>query len=181
LQDADPSFGLLAAGDAPSGPPDAGSAPSEAGGRPSDQAAAGGVRSSVCQSEKDLDFLAELEDMREDLESLGDHIAELSARIEVATYHLLALIREFDRRRGWAACGHASCAQWLNWRTGMDLGTAREKIRVARALGDLPAISRLMCHGELSYSKVRALTRVADASASCPSRRRCARCSASCV
>ena len=94
------------------------------------------------------------------LERLGDEIAELSAHIQAATYRLLNLIREFDQREGWGD-GFRSCAHWLSWRVGVDKGAAREKVRVARALGELPVISEAMRRGELSYSKVRALTRVA--------------------
>ena len=90
---------------------------------------------------------------------LGDDIAELSARIQAATYELLVLIRAFDEREGWEGC--QSCAHWLNWRTGLKLGAAREKVRVARALGALPLLSDAMQRGRISYSKVRALTRVA--------------------
>lgn len=97
-------------------------------------------------------------------ERLGDQIAELSAQIDAATYRLLVLIREFDERNAWSGGidSHCkSCAHWLNWRTGLALGAAREKVRVARALGELPKISSSMERGQLSYSKVRALTRVA--------------------
>ena len=93
-------------------------------------------------------------------EQLGEAIAELSARIQAATYELLVLVREFDASAGWNT-GFRSCAHWLNWRTGLDLGAAREKVRVARVLGDLPLLSDAMRRGQLSYSKVRALTRVA--------------------
>ena len=93
-------------------------------------------------------------------ELLGNQIAELSARIDAATYDLLCHLREFDRRYGWE--GWRSCAHWLNWRTGLDLGAAREKLRVAAALADLNHVSAAMARGQLSYSKVRALTRVAS-------------------
>ena len=93
-------------------------------------------------------------------DALGDAIAELTARIQAATYELLVMIREFDEREGWGA-GFASCAHWLNWRTGLALGAAREKVRVARALADLPKLSATMRRGAVSYSKVRAITRVA--------------------
>ena len=94
-----------------------------------------------------------------DLDLLGDRIAELSARIQAATYELLCYLREFDRQHGWE--GFRSCAHWLNWRTGLDLGAAREKLRVAAALADLNHLSAAMACGRLSYSIVRALTRVA--------------------
>jgi hypothetical protein len=93
------------------------------------------------------------------LERLGNEIAELSAHLDAATARLLDLIREFDARGGWE--GARSCADWLSWRVGLDLGAARERVRVARALGELPLLSAALARGELSYSKVRALTRVA--------------------
>jgi hypothetical protein len=95
-----------------------------------------------------------------ELEALGERIARLAAQISAATYQLLVLLHQFDERTGWN-CGFRSCAHWLNWRTGLDLGAAREKVRVARALASLPLLSAAMARGEVSFSKVRALTRVA--------------------
>ena len=94
-----------------------------------------------------------------DLDRLGNRIAELSARIDAATYELLCYLHQFNRQHGWE--GFRSCAHWLNWRTGLDLGAAREKLRVAAALAELPHLSAAMACGRLSYSKVRALSRVA--------------------
>jgi len=94
------------------------------------------------------------------LDRLGDEIAELSAHLDVATARLLDLIREFDARGGWNT-GFRSCAAWLSWRVGLDPGAARERVRVARALETLPRLARALARGELSYAKVRALTRVA--------------------
>jgi hypothetical protein len=94
------------------------------------------------------------------LDRLGDEIAELSAHLDAATAHLLDLIREFDAREGWNN-GFRSCAAWLSWRVGLDLGAARERVRVAHALETLPRLARALTSGELSYAKVRALTRVA--------------------
>jgi hypothetical protein len=95
-----------------------------------------------------------------ELERLGDQIAELSAHLDAASARLLDLIREFDARGGWGN-GFSSCAAWLTWRVGLDRGAARERVRVARALGTLPLLAQALARGELSYSKVRALTRVA--------------------
>src|ERR687895_1274624 len=94
------------------------------------------------------------------LDELGDEIAELSAHLDAATARLLDLIREFDARGGWST-GFASCAAWLSWRVGLDPGAARERVRVARALEHLPRLAQALARGELSYAKVRALTRVA--------------------
>ena len=95
-----------------------------------------------------------------ELDRLGDEIAELSAHLDAATAQLLDLIRDFDARGGWGN-GFRSCAAWLTWRVGLDPGAARERVRVARALGTLPGLAHALAHGELSYAKVRALTRVA--------------------
>ena len=95
-----------------------------------------------------------------ELDRLGDEIAELSAHLDAATARLLALIREFDARGG-CNTGFRSCAAWLSWRVGLDMGAARERVRVAHALGTLPLLAEALAQGELSYAKVRALTRVA--------------------
>src|SRR6266566_6037867 len=94
------------------------------------------------------------------LDRLGDEIAELSAHLDAATARLLELIRDFDARGGWNT-GFCSCAAWLSWRVGLDLGAARERVRVARELGTLPLLAEALARGQLSYAKVRALTRVA--------------------
>src|SRR5687767_3471312 len=91
-----------------------------------------------------------------ELDRLGDEIAELSAHLDAATARLLALIREFDARGGWNT-GFRSCAAWLAWRVGLDVGAARERVRVARALGTLPLLAQALARGELSYAKLRAL------------------------
>ncbi len=97
------------------------------------------------------------------ISALSDQICELSAHIAAATSRLLVLLVEFDRRTGWAGAGLKSCAHWLNWKCGLDLRSAREWVRVAHALEVLPVISLAFSRGELSYSKVRALTRIATA------------------
>lgn len=95
---------------------------------------------------------------------LIDQITELAGHLNAAHARWLALIAEFDRRKAWAEWGVKSCAYWLNWKCGLDLGAAREKLRVAHALEELPRIAESMAVGRLSYSKVRAMTRVADRS-----------------
>ena len=94
-------------------------------------------------------------------ERLEDEITELAAHINAANYDLLVLIGRYDEEKGWVQHGLASCAHWLQWRCGTNLGVAREKVRVARALPGLPQISAAFREGRMSYSKVRAMTRVA--------------------
>jgi hypothetical protein len=98
-------------------------------------------------------------EQRAALARLGEEIADLAVHLTAATARLLTLIRAFDAGVGWE--GFASCAHWLSWRVGLDLGAAREHVRVARALGRLPLLAEALEKGELSYAKVRALTRVA--------------------
>jgi hypothetical protein len=97
------------------------------------------------------------------VEQLALTIAELAARLHAATFELLVLLQRFDALNGWNN-GFLSCAHWLSWSTGIDLGAAREKVRVARALATLPRISAAMACGEISYAKVRAITRIATPS-----------------
>jgi hypothetical protein len=95
------------------------------------------------------------------LPELEAQITELAGHLNAANHRLLTLIAEFDRRQGWVPSGSQSCAHWLRWKCGMDLGAAREKVRAALALEKLPLVSAAMASGQLSYSKVRAITRVA--------------------
>ncbi|MEX2608721.1 MAG: DUF222 domain-containing protein, partial [Gemmatimonadota bacterium] len=97
----------------------------------------------------------------DELEELGNEIATIAAHIHAAEYQLLVKLAEFDRRQGWEVCGFRNCAAWLDFRTGISRGACRERVRVARALEQLPKISAAMARGELSFSQVRALTRVA--------------------
>lgn len=90
-----------------------------------------------------------------------DRVAVLYARITAATREFLAAVAECDRHGDWAAEGFGSCAEWLAWRVGLRRNAANERVRVARALEILPRTSEAMSLGELSFSKVRALTRVA--------------------
>ena len=98
---------------------------------------------------------------RASLAELEAKITELAGDLNAATYRWLTLIAEFDDRHGWSDGRLASCAHWLNFKVGLNLGVAREKVRVAHALAAVPKIAASMARGELSYSKVRALTRVA--------------------
>jgi len=97
------------------------------------------------------------------IEALDKGILKLCRRINAATCELLVLIREFDERGGCLKWGLDDTATWLAWRCDLSMATAREKVRVARALKRLPLISAAFASGELSYSKVRSLTRVAQA------------------
>jgi len=94
-------------------------------------------------------------------EQLEVEITELAAHVNAATCRWLGLVAEFDRRERWGQWGCKSCAQWLSWRCGLSPAAAREQVRVARKLADLPTTRAVFGRGELSYSQVRALTRIA--------------------
>jgi hypothetical protein len=96
----------------------------------------------------------------ESLEALEREICALAAHLAAATCRWLLLVGEFDAREGWAEWGVATCAHWLSWRCGIGLNAGREHVRVARMLRGLPLVREAFASGELSYSKVRALTRV---------------------
>ena len=97
------------------------------------------------------------------IDELATEICTLAGHINAANHRFLVLIAEFDRRNGWSDSGTQSCAHWLNWKCGIAMGAAREKVRVARALENLPKISAAMASGTLSYSKAREITRVGNA------------------
>jgi hypothetical protein len=89
------------------------------------------------------------------LEEMEEKIIFEAVHHHAGVYRLLVWVGEFVRRRGWELQGHRTPAHWLHFVTSFDLGTCREKIRVARALPDLPLISAAMAKGELSFAKVR--------------------------
>jgi hypothetical protein len=94
---------------------------------------------------------------------LATEICTLAGHINAANHRFLVLIAEFDRRKGWSDGATQSCAHWLNWKCGIAMGAARERVRVAHALASLSKVSAAMASGALSYSKVREITRVGNA------------------
>ena len=96
------------------------------------------------------------------VEDLDAAIGRLVRQMNTDSYRMLVLVRDFDDRFGWKKWSFQSCAEWLAWRAGISLSAAREKVRTAHALRGLPAIAQAFEAGRLSYSKVRALTRVAQ-------------------
>jgi Domain of unknown function (DUF222)/HNH endonuclease len=97
------------------------------------------------------------------IDDLDAEIMTLARNVNAETYRLLVLVREFDDRLGWTKWSFPSCAEWLAWRLGLSLSAAREKVRTAHALRGLKRLSRAFADGQVSYSKVRALSRVATA------------------
>src|SRR5690349_7560145 len=97
------------------------------------------------------------------LDELANEICTLTGHLNAANHRWLTLIAEFDRRKGWSDGATQSCAHWLNWKCGIALGAARERVRVAHALASLSKVSAAMASGALSYSKVREITRVGNA------------------
>lgn len=96
-------------------------------------------------------------------DELCDKVAGFASQIASLTARWLVMLVELDRRGTWANQGTVSCAHWLSWRTGLSVRTAQEHLRIGYALQDLPLISEAFAAGRLTYSKVRALTRVATA------------------
>ena len=97
------------------------------------------------------------------IDDLDQAIVDLAARINAETYDLLVLIRQFDERAGWLKWGLGNCAEWLHYRCDFSMNAAREKVRVAHAMKTLPKMAAAFSSGRLSYSKVRAMTRVVGA------------------
>ena len=99
---------------------------------------------------------------RRSIDELDAAIGRLVRQMNAECYQMLVLVREFDDRFGWKKWGHKTCAEWLAYRSGIGQSAAREKMRTAHALRSLPAISAAFAEGRLTYTKVRALTRVAQ-------------------
>src|SRR5690348_13877237 len=93
-------------------------------------------------------------------EELREEVACWSGRVAAGEARLVALIGELDVRGAWGGQGLLSCAHWLTWRCGLGLTAARERVRVARALRDLPAVAAAFAAGGLTWTQVRAITRV---------------------
>ena len=99
-----------------------------------------------------------------ELEHLEAQLCELASQIEAGMARWIALVGEYDHREGWGSWrGVRSTAEWIAWRCSCSPRMAREHVRVARALRELPLTREAFALGELSYSKVRCLTRVAAA------------------
>src|SRR5512134_2284489 len=96
------------------------------------------------------------------IDELDAAISRLVRQMNSECYRMLVLVREFDDRFAWKKWAFKNCAEWLAWRSEISLSAAREKMRTAHALRSLPAISAAFADGRLSYTKVRALTRVTD-------------------
>jgi hypothetical protein len=97
------------------------------------------------------------------LELIERRIESLAAAMTASMAEWIELVGEFDRREGWANTGCRSTSEWVAWRCAVLPRAAREHVRVARTLPELPQIREAFFAGELSYSKVRALTRIAEA------------------
>ena len=107
--------------------------------------------------------LAASQTRQQHIQRLEEDLCELAAHIDAAMFRWLELLREFDECSGWAGEGIKSCAHWLNWKCGLSLNAGRERLRVAKALPLLPQATAAFREGRLSYSKVRAISRVATA------------------
>jgi len=101
------------------------------------------------------------ENRRHEIKELDTAIGNLFRIINSASYELMVMIREFDERSGWLECSFTDAVSWLMWRCDLNLDVARDKLRIAHALKELPLLSKAFSQGNLPYSKVRALTRVA--------------------
>jgi len=101
-------------------------------------------------------------DSNRSLDQLEDDIISLAQHMNQDEYRFLVMVREFDLRQGWRAYLFNNCAEWLNMKCGLSLGTAREKVRVAHALLDRPQFCEQFAAGKLSYSKIRAMTRAVN-------------------
>ena len=95
------------------------------------------------------------------IDQLESDLIRRAQLINIQEYEFLVDLREFDLRQGWKSYLFNHCSEWLSMKCGIDISTGQEKVRVARALFDLPQISAAFAAGDLSYTKARSLTRIA--------------------
>lgn len=99
---------------------------------------------------------------RTEAEELGQQLQSLAANQAQLEHDFCQLVERFDSGDALAHFhGIKSTAHFLAWACSMGAGTAREHVRVARALQQMPRVDELFRQGRLSYSKVRELTRIA--------------------
>ena len=108
-----------------------------------------------------LEEIPELDFIPDDPAELRCAVTDMAAHINLADWRFIKLIAAMDRRRGWNERGYCNLGNWLDHRCGLGPCAARERIRIGRALARLPRIDAAFRDGVLSYSKVRAITRVA--------------------
>ncbi len=96
-------------------------------------------------------------------ERLEAEAATLAAHLAAATCRFLDVVAELDRREAWTGWEARSMAHWVSWKCGVGSRAAHEHVRVARALAELPVTHGEFARGQLSFSKVRALTRFVTA------------------
>ncbi len=99
---------------------------------------------------------------RAEADAIGQDIAAVAARATLSEAYILARVRDVDARELWRDAAMKSCAHWLAWWLKLDLDTARDRVRVARKLGDLAPVTERLESGRLSYSQARAIARVAS-------------------
>jgi hypothetical protein len=93
--------------------------------------------------------------------TLSTRLLDLGAAFNATHHDLVALAARFEASNEWILDGAPSAAHWMADRLDVCIATAREWIRIGKALGDLPAVTAALADGTLSFSKVRALTRIA--------------------
>jgi Domain of unknown function (DUF222) len=93
---------------------------------------------------------------------LGERLTTRRGLMDRGEAAWLRLLADFDRHELWQLDGQASCVDWLVWRAGLAVGTAYEKRRIAQELQRRPLLAEAFEAGDISYSAVRAITRLDD-------------------
>lgn len=96
------------------------------------------------------------------LMDLGDRLVHRRHLLDRGEARWLELLAEFDHAHLWEADGQPSCVHWLMFRLGLSRGTAFKKVRIAHELTHRPCVAQAFAHAEISYSAVRAITRLDD-------------------
>ena len=94
-------------------------------------------------------------------DAIVEAIDQLDAIANGVRVEFLRWIARYDDREGWREDGVMSMADWLTYRRGYSLKYARQVVRIAQALKNLPRIAEAHASGLLSAEKADLLCTIA--------------------
>lgn len=97
------------------------------------------------------------------MSDVRERVLAIGRRWSVSLVELVTLALELDESGTWALDGSPTCSHWIASALEVEVGTARGWLRVGHALRDLPLVRAAFVAGEVSFSKVRLLVKLATA------------------
>jgi hypothetical protein len=100
--------------------------------------------------------------VRTEANQVSAALRELAGQIHAANAELVGLLSRFDALGGWHGIGIRSLGHWASIHLGIDVRTAAQQTQIGHRLAALPAIAAAAAAGELGWSKLQLVARVAD-------------------